>query len=107
DGSAGTDRLVPTGTLVTPWYLHSASATYQAVMQSDGNFVIYQGTRPLWSSRSSGHPGSRLTFQTDGNVVIRSAQGAATWSSGTQGRHPSTLTIQSDGNLVIRSGATA
>lgn len=42
-----------------------------AVMQSDGNFVIYRpdGSSP-WSTRSPGHPGAYACMQNDGVFVI-------------------------------------
>jgi hypothetical protein len=40
-------------------------------MQGDGNFVIYDGSgMPIWSTGTVGNPGSWLTVQPDGNVVI-------------------------------------
>jgi hypothetical protein len=54
----------------------------QAIMQADGNFVIYAdlqeslgsppGPGPVWASNTAGNPGSSLYVQNDGNVVIYS-----------------------------------
>ncbi|WP_225849011.1 hypothetical protein [Streptomyces sp. HPF1205] len=63
-----------------------------ATMQSDGNFVVYQGTRALWNSGTGGNPGGYyyLCFQTDGNLVIYApvagtapCYGAPRWSTNT------------------------
>ena len=52
-----------------------------ATMQSDGNFVIYNGTgTPVWSSGTGGNLGATLAVQNDGNVVISNAAGQAIWS---------------------------
>ena len=63
--------------------------TVEAILQTDGNFVVY-GTpkpdgsqRPLWASGTSGHPGATLQVQDDGNVVIY--QGSTPlWATNTQ-----------------------
>jgi GH25 family lysozyme M1 (1,4-beta-N-acetylmuramidase) len=106
-----------------------------AVMQGDGNFVLYGKTSDaLWASGTSGHPGSTLALQTDGNLVVYDA-GKALWASGTNlpaspaaptacgamapgqgivmgqsekscgGRY--SLIMQTDGNLVLYDGSTA
>ena len=38
----------------------------QLVMQSDGNLVIYAGSKPLWSTETSGHPGAFLAMEAKG-----------------------------------------
>jgi hypothetical protein len=43
----------------------------------------------------------KLYLQSDGNVVLRNAAGAALWSSGTNGKGGTRLVLQSDGNLVL------
>ncbi len=46
-----------------------------AIMQGDGNFVIYQGSTPLWASNTSGNPGAYLTLDDQGNIAILSSSG--------------------------------
>lgn len=72
----------------------------QAVMQGDGNFVVYSAGRALWNSGTS-IPGSRMSMQTDGNAVVYSPSGAPLWNSGTPGNTGSRMVMQDDGNLVI------
>ncbi|WP_051969950.1 ricin-type beta-trefoil lectin domain protein [Kitasatospora azatica] len=101
-----------------------------AVMQPDGNLVVYapQGW-PLWAPATEGNPGSRTTLQNDGNLVLYNADGRALWSTDTwyggvisrgtvipagtvlhagdsvqsKAGH---LDLQADGNLVLYSKAT-
>ncbi|MBV9594876.1 MAG: hypothetical protein JO147_13900, partial [Actinobacteria bacterium] len=41
--------------------LDSANGRYSAIMQTDGNFVVYSAlTGAIWSSRTGGHSGSAL-----------------------------------------------
>ena len=55
-----------------------------AIMQLDGNFVVYDAEGvPLWSSeRSFGYSGARLAMQNDGNLVIYGPDGAPLWDTG-------------------------
>ena len=92
-----------------------------ATMQSDGNFVIYQGSTALWASNTSGNPGAYLTLDDQGNVAILSpsgtvlnqlygtynasnpysqmAQGQSIFSNVVNSKHPDTLyNLASSGN---------
>ena len=51
-----------------------------AVMQGDGNFVIYKQGKALWSSNTGGFKNSQLRLQDDSNLVIYQ-NGRAVWSS--------------------------
>src|SRR5438552_16752363 len=50
--------------------LASANGVYQAVYQTDGNFVVYGGGRPLWNTHTNGRASDVLIMQNDGNLVI-------------------------------------
>lgn len=55
-----------------------------AVMQSDGNFVVYDGSgHPLWATGTWGHPGAYLAVQDDGNLVVYAASGGPLWATNT------------------------
>jgi surface antigen len=88
-------------------YLKSSDGRFQAIMQSDGNFVLYGPSGALWSSKtaSAANSGSYIVMQGDGNLVIYNPAGRATWSSATAPSSGDFLAMQSDGNLVIYSGA--
>ena len=47
----------------------------------------------------------RLTFQTDGNLVIYRSDGLPVWWTGTHGMSPGAAVMQRDGNFVIYSAA--
>lgn len=99
-----------------------------AVMQGDGNFVLYRNGVAVWSTGTSGNPGSVLMLQDDGNLVVYAPGNVARWNSQTSwaGRTPSPaadrivlneilsrgqsryspnhqlrLVLQEDGNLVL------
>ncbi|MCJ1688559.1 hypothetical protein [Rathayibacter sp. VKM Ac-2927] len=75
----------------------------RAIMQADGNFVVYTGSTPLWFTGTSG-AGNRLVMQTDGNAVIYGADGSVKWSSGTAGNPGATLFLGGNGNLTVQAG---
>lgn len=105
--AASTSRgaaLPAAGALGAGEYLQSPSGRYVAVLQGDGNFVVYGGGRPLWSSATAARPGqasSALAVQGDGNVVLYGPRGAR-WSTRTAGTGAGhALVMQDDGNLVL------
>ena len=80
----------------------SCDGRFALVMQDDGNLVHYQvGGGALWSSGTSGHPGSVVYMQDDGNLVVYGADAQALWHTGTFGNPGAQLAVQDDGNLVI------
>jgi hypothetical protein len=72
----------------------------EAIVQSDGNFVMYGPNNPdgtanrIWATNTAGHRNSRLRVQDDGNMVLY--QGSTPfWATNTVGR---------DANLYLRPG---
>ena len=53
-----------------------------AVFQADGNLVVYQGDRTVWSTHTDGHDGATLALQADGAMRILFGN-TALWSTGT------------------------
>jgi hypothetical protein len=51
----------------------------EAVFQTDGNLVVYEGAGALWSSGPLGAGDYRLSVTDDGNLVIRAADGRPLW----------------------------
>lgn len=54
----------------------------QAVMQYDGNFVIYGAFGATWHTVTYGNPGSFLSVQDDGNLVVYNPSGRPLWNIG-------------------------
>merc|ERR1712110_302953 len=81
--------------------LISASGIARLTMQrSDGNLVLYNKDKAVWSSKTSGHPGAWLVLQGDGNLVIYDSKKKPLWSSG-QKRGAAMVMLHDDCNLVI------
>jgi hypothetical protein len=96
------------GILTENHKLVSHNGKFEAVMQVDGNFVIYAANRqPLWATGTNGvglRP-YRLAMQADGNLVVYGSSGA-TWASGLRGgTSPYTLILRNDGNLVVEDSS--
>ncbi len=93
--------------------LDSSQNKYYAVMQNDGNFVVYsrasinnQGRdNSIWASNTDrqGNAPYRVIMQNDGNLVLYDSTNTALWNSRTnqKGTWPYKLIMQDDGNLVV------
>ncbi|HQQ98871.1 MAG TPA: DUF4476 domain-containing protein, partial [Cyclobacteriaceae bacterium] len=65
------------------WHTNTANHTTRTVMQADGNFVLYEGTKAIWASNTSNNPNASLVMQDDGNLVIYTSDKRAIWTSNT------------------------
>ncbi|KAL9647268.1 hypothetical protein ABK040_012619 [Willaertia magna] len=86
-------------------FIRSDNECYTAIMQGDGNFVIYEKGRPVWAS-NTWHVGvgpHKIVMQDDGNLVIYDKYNNPTWASNTcgVGQYPFRVIMQDDRNLVI------
>lgn len=98
---SGNGTLVAGQGLVANQEITSPNRRFRAAMQADGNFVVYEGTRPLFHTRTWTSPGARLAVQADGNVVVYSRDSQPLWHSDTWRDNGSRLVLQDDGNLVV------
>jgi len=113
-------HTLPTGvTLYTGDTLTSSDGRFTAIMQTDGNFVVYRnGVGAIWASSWCGQtafgPGFRAVMQTDGNFVVYTPSSVAVWATSfpqTQSACISNqqtvfgssvyMVMQNDGNLVM------
>jgi hypothetical protein len=93
--------LWPGDTLWRGQSMWSANGRYQLAMQDDGNLVIYHHGLPLWATGTNGIAVERAVMQYDGNFVLYDYTGRPRWASNTHGNHGARLVLQCDGNLVI------
>lgn len=68
--------------------LTSPNRTYRAIMQTDGNFVVYRRANgkdtAVWSTNTANNNNNGfLSLQKDGNLVIYTSANKSRWSSGT------------------------
>ena len=91
-------------------FLLSKNGLYRAIMQQDGNFVLYKkGTAVLWASHTHGKGTGpyELRMQNDNNLVIYDHHGKVIWSPNTHNsvyQKTGYLNMQDDGNLVLYLG---
>jgi hypothetical protein len=72
--NGGWQTLYANWTLLAPAALVSWDGSHRAVMQDDGNLVVYGPTGAIWSSTTNGYRGSYAVMQGDGNFVIYQPQ---------------------------------
>lgn len=104
------DRRTSGGHIQQNHQLRSPNGQYTAIMQADGNFVLYKGTVAKWSTgtTNSANEGTNSEMQTDGNFVLYRPGRVAVWSSNTANNPGAYIRMQDDCNLVIyRSNGTA
>ena len=83
----------------------SSNGRFRFVFRRDGNLVIHQGGKALWTSGTSGEGADRLVMQYDGNLVMFRplAYGSQpVWSSRSDGFDGAVLSVQEEGGAVIR-----
>lgn len=97
------DTLVVGQSMTANQYLESNNGGYRFYFQADGNLVVRRQSdqKALWASGSNGDGGTRLTLQSNGNLVLATSSGAVVWSTGTSNAAANRLTMQGDGNLVL------
>jgi len=103
----GKDRIAMHGRIIDGLSITSSNGSYKAVVQGDGNFVLYHGTKALWASGTNGKgSGCSLDVQEDNNLVLYDSKGHALWATSTNGKgsSPAWLLAQDDGNLVLYDG---
>jgi hypothetical protein len=109
--SGAKDRLRSGESMRPGESLTSNTGWYRFAYQGDGNLVVYVGflSRPsdaIWQSRTNGKRTSRLSMQSDGNLVLYD-DNKAVWHTGTHGHPGAYVVMQGDGNLVIYHGNRA
>ena len=93
--------------------LTSPDFNYRAIMQCDGNFVVYNRKDgkdiPVWDTKSAGQGGAFLAMQQDGNLVLYNGK-TVLWASHTSKKpfEAYILSLGNDGALrVIRKSTQA
>jgi hypothetical protein len=99
-------------------YIESPNRKFYAIMQGDGNFVVYRGTRDdpqglLWHTNKYGDPGKFFAImQGDGNFVVYKGasptdQQGLWWHTKKHGDPGEFFAvIQDDGNFVVYKGTS-
>lgn len=97
--------VLPSGALLFQnQSVFSSNGKYYAIMQSDGNFVMYRtdGVVRFATYKS----GSFIAMQTDGNLVEYNSASQPLWWTPTAGYPGAFMSVQDDGNLVVYSAGS-
>ncbi len=95
--------------------LYSPNGLTELKLQADGNLVLYvhnaDGSKTgIWASNTVGKASASLTFQPDGNLVIKNSSGTGLWASNinsddaafkTQTSNAPYYNLQNDGGFVL------
>eukprot|EP00457_Paulinella_chromatophora_P001243 gb/GEZN01001245.1/.p1 GENE.gb/GEZN01001245.1/~~gb/GEZN01001245.1/.p1 ORF type:complete len:904 (-),score=106.31 gb/GEZN01001245.1/:424-3135(-) len=118
-----TEQLACGSELKQEWELISPNRNFYAVLERDGNFVLYmqdRSKRRVWASLSNASGATvdkvaisasngpfRLSMQMDNNLVVYDSRDRAVWSSGTvnQGTSGAFLVLNNKGCLQLLDGA--
>ena len=101
---AGPGALLPDTTLGSGQSLSSPSGTYQLTMQADGSLVVHHGGTVVWSSGTSS-PGAHALLQGDGNLVVYTNTSQPLWATNSDGNPAAYLVLADDGTVAILSTA--
>ncbi len=100
------NRLVSGQRLRPGQFIQAPAEACKLSFQTDGNLVASKDLVAYWSARTQGASGGAAVMQSDGNFVVRDADGVARWSTRT--RSPGAyLGIQNDCNVVLRAAGGA
>ncbi|MHC5938126.1 hypothetical protein [Nostoc sp.] len=103
--SAGTSTLNRGEFLSPDQYLISPNQQYTAILQRDGNFVVYDSdNNVIWASNTFDTQVNNIVMQYDCNLVIYDSNAIPTWATFTATHSSCSLQLQNDGNLVIYTG---
>ena len=84
----------------------SARGGQRAVLQGDGNFVVYGSLGQVrWSTGTEGSGADELAMQSDGNLVLYRSGGHAVWSSLTAPHRNAALRLEPSGSIEIATPA--
>ena len=96
--------LLPGEILTINEQLESANGAYRAIIQPDGNFVLYnKANQVLWQTATSGIPGSALALSDTGFLTLETAPNSNViiWSPNIGGAKGNYLMLSNNGQLMI------
>jgi hypothetical protein len=95
---------LPSGHVLRPGqWVQSSNGRYKLIQQDEGNAVLYDGRRALFTTPTAGHPGARSIMQPEGNWVVVDRNDKALWTTKTAGNPGAWLAVSNDGRVIIYS----
>jgi hypothetical protein len=93
-GGPSGGRILAGAGLVGGQTAFSYDHRYDLELGFDGNLVLFEGATVIWQSFTPTHPGALALMQDDGNFVLYDKNGVAYFSTGTWGNPGSLLDVQ-------------
>ena len=89
--------------------IESKNGVYKLILRESGKLELMCNDTSLWSSETKNPDVDVFQYQSNGNLVIRKADGTCLWESKTMHdvNPPDRLVLQDDGNLVLYAGNTS
>ncbi len=89
--------------------LVSCDGLFSARVEKSGSLVIYERTKPIWTTGTDGSGATTASFLESGNLVLTAGPvaGKVLWQTSTPGTPAATLEMQNDGSLVLLDGSRA
>ena len=89
--------------------IESKNGVYKLILRESGDLELMCNDTSLWSSKTKNPDVDVFQYQSNGNLVIRKADGTYLWESKTMHdvNPPDRLVLQDDGNLVLYAGNTS
>ncbi|GIG56076.1 hypothetical protein Lfu02_04480 [Longispora fulva] len=103
--ATGTDQDLASGETLYRGGAITSPNGTRLTLQSDGNLVLYAPNGGVLRSWNTVGSGHRAAMQPDGNFVLYNAAGGVLFTTATSGSPGARLTVQDDGNLVVYQGA--
>jgi GH25 family lysozyme M1 (1,4-beta-N-acetylmuramidase) len=97
----GCDVIEPGEGLAAGESFKSCDGRLSLKMQTDGNLVLYLGPMALWVTGTGGTDGYAAVMQSDGNFVLYGSHSDALWATHTNGHAGSTFHVETSGDLVV------
>ncbi|SEH02558.1 D-mannose binding lectin [Nonomuraea solani] len=95
---------LPSGHVLRPGQvIQSANGRYRLIQQDEGNAVLYDGQKSLFTTPTAGNPGARSIMQPEGNWVVVDRNDKALWTTRTAGNPGAWLAVTNDGRVIIYS----
>jgi hypothetical protein len=88
--------------------ISSPNGLYTLGLSSGGALVEQMGSRLVWTSGTAALPGDQAVMETDGNLVLYSPTGQPLWQTGTPTNTGGSFWLKDNGQIAIESpgGAT-
>ena len=89
--------------------IKSENGIYKLILRESGNLELMCRDTSLWSSKTENPYVDVFQYQSNGNLVIRKADGRYLWESKTvhDVKPPGRLVLQNDGNLILYADSEA